>query len=158
MMKRWIALAIVLVPLVALSSAGVPATAADGDETEITLVMGKPSEFAFSPSEVMLKNGQETVLIIKNEGQVEHELMSVLFGSAWLRVFVEAGEGVWVEARPLEIELEPGQQTTLKLLPQVPDHVLEEKGGKAEFEFGCFIKDHYKAGMKGTFIVEGQGH
>lgn len=156
MMKRWIALALVLVPLLALSSWA--ATAADGGVAEITLVMGKPSEFAFSPSEVMLKNGQEAILIVKNEGQVEHELMSVLFGSAWLRVFVEAGEGVWVEAKLLELELEPGQQTKIKLLPQVPDHVLEEKGGKAEFEFGCFIKDHYKAGMKGTFVIEGEGH
>lgn len=157
MTKRWIALAMVLLSLTALYSLEGPAAAADGDEAEITLVMGKPSEFAFLPAEVMLKNGQETVLIVKNEGQLKHELMSVLFGSAWLRVFVEV-EGVWVEAKLFEIELEPGQQATIKLLPQVPDHVLEEKGGKAEFEFGCFIKDHYKAGMKGTFIVEGEGH
>lgn len=156
MLKRWLAVILWVLPL--LVTVAVPALSADGSETEITLVMGKPSEFAFSPSEVMLKNGQETVLIVKNEGQLEHELMSVLFGSAWLRVFVEAGEGVWVETKLSELELEPGQQAKIKLLPQVPDHVLEEKDGKAEFEFGCFIKDHYKAGMKGTFIVEGEGH
>ena len=157
MMKRWIALALVLVPVMALSSLGVPATAADGDETEVTLTMGQPTEFAFSPSEIMLKNGAETKLIIKNAGQVKHELMSVFLSSAWAKVLIEVN-GVETEVAFEELELEPGQQTELIVIPQVPDHVLDEKGGKAEFEFGCFIKDHYKAGMKGMFIVEGEGH
>lgn len=39
----------------------------------------------------------------------------------------------------------------------VDGHLLEEKDGKVEFEFGCFITGHYKAGMKGTFVVEGKG-
>lgn len=157
MVKRWIAGAIVLALLAALPSVGAVTAAADGDETEITLVMGQPTEFAFSPSEIMLKNGVETKLIIQNAGQVKHELMSVFLSSAWAKVLIEVN-GVETEIAFEELELEPGQQTELIVIPQVPDHVLDEKGGKAEFEFGCFVKDHYKAGMKGTFIVEGQGH
>lgn len=155
MSKKIVVAAVGVVLLVVLGTGPV---GADGDEQEITLVMGQPSEFAFAPSEIMLKNGKETLLIIKNEGQVEHELMSVFLASAWARVFVEAVEGTWVETNLFEIELEPGKEVKIKLVPQVSEHVLEEKGGKDEFEFGCFIKDHYKAGMKGKFIVEGEGH
>lgn len=158
MRTRWIVLGVVAVALLALISPVVPARA-DGDEQEITIVMGDPAkgEFTFTPDTVMLKNGVETKLIIKNAGQVKHELMSVLLSSAWAKVLIEVN-GVETEIAFTELELEPGQQAKIMVIPQVPDHVLDEKGGKAEFEFGCFIKDHYKAGMKGTFVVEGAGH
>lgn len=153
MLKRWTVLAIVLLPLVAI-----PATSAGADETEITLVMGKPSEFAFDPGEIMLKNGEEVKLIVKNEGQVKHELMSDLF--QWIRDVKIEVEGVaeFEVSSLYEIEVEPGKEVIVEFKLDVVEHILEEKGGKAEFEFGCFIKDHYKAGMKGKFVVEGKGH
>jgi uncharacterized cupredoxin-like copper-binding protein len=156
MVKRWIVVALLVLPLFVTVSA---AARANGDEQEITIVMGDPSkgEFTFTPDMVMLKNGVETKLIIKNAGHVKHELMSAFLSSAWAKVLLEVN-GVETEIAFAELELEPGQQAEIIVIPQVPDHVLDEKGGKAEFEFGCFIKDHYKAGMKGTFVVEGEGH
>ncbi len=160
MLKRWIVLAIVLFPLMALYSLAIPATSvgADETETEITLVMGQPNEFAFAPAQIMLKNGSTIKLIVKNEGQVKHELMSDLF--QWIRDVKIEVEGVAEFEVPslYEIEVEPGKEVTLEFKLEVIEHILEEKGGKAEFEFGCFIKDHYKAGMQGKFIVEGEGH
>lgn len=161
MMKRWTAIAIIamlVLPFFVVVSAGLPASA-DGDEQEITVVMGDPAhgEFTFTPATIMLKNGAEVKLIVKNAGQVKHELMSVWLSSQWAKVLMEVN-GVEMEVAFEELELEPGQTVQFILIPQVPDHVLEEKGGTAEFEFGCFIKDHYKAGMKGTFVVEGEGH
>jgi uncharacterized cupredoxin-like copper-binding protein len=137
---------------------GVPARA-DGDAQEITLLMGDSTkgEFTFNPDTVMLKNGKEIKLIVKNVGKVEHELMSVFLSSHWVKVLVEVN-GVEMEIAFHELELEPGQQAKIKLIPQVPGHVLEESGGQVEFELGCFIKDHYKAGMKGKFVVEGESH
>lgn len=158
MLKRWMVVALLALPLFVTISVGIPASA-DGDEQEITIVMGDPAkgEFTFTPDTVNLKNGAETKLIIKNAGQVKHELMSVFLSSAWAKVLMEIN-GVETEVAFEELELEPGEQAEILVIPQVPDHVLDEKGGKVEFEFGCFIKDHYKAGMKGTFVVEGQGH
>jgi uncharacterized cupredoxin-like copper-binding protein len=159
MRTRWIVLGVVAVSLLALTSPGVVPAQANGDEQEITIVLGDPAkgEFTFSPDRIELKNGVETKLIIKNAGHVKHELMSVFLSSAWAKVLLEVN-GVETEIAFAELELEPGQQAEIIVIPQVPDHVLDEKGGKAEFEFGCFIKDHYKAGMKGTFVVEGESH
>jgi uncharacterized cupredoxin-like copper-binding protein len=139
-------------------SLAIPATSAGAGETEITLVMGQPNEFAFAPAEIMLKNGSTIKLIVKNVGQVKHELMSDLF--QWIRDVKIEIEGVAEFEVPsiYEIEVEPGKEVIVEFKLDVVEHILEEKGGKAEFEFGCFIKDHYKAGMKGTFVVEGKGH
>ncbi len=156
MLKRWIAISLWVLPLIVTFSATIPVSA-DGDEQEITLVMGKPSEFRFDPGEIMLKNEGKVKLHLKNEGQVKHELMSDLF--QWIRdVKIEVG-GAEIEAPTIyEIELEPGKEIEIEFRLEVSEHILEEKGGKVEFEFGCFITGHYKADMKGKFIVEGKEH
>jgi uncharacterized cupredoxin-like copper-binding protein len=160
MRTRWIVLGVVAVSLLALTSPGVVPAQANGDEQEITIVLGNPDpakEFTFSPDRIELKNGSTVKLHLKNEGKIKHELMSDLF--QWVRDVEIEIEGVGeIEAPTIfEIELEPGKEVEVEFKVEVDEHIIEEKGGKAEFEFGCFIKDHYKAGMKGTFVVEGEG-
>ncbi len=162
MLKRWIAVTLWVLPLIVTFATALPVST-DGDEQEITLVMGKnekgePSEFSFNPQKITLKNGKEVKLIIKNEGQIKHELMSDLF--QWIRDVKIEIEGVAEFEVPTiyEIEVEAGKEVIVEFKLEVSEHILEEKGGKAEFEFGCFIKDHYKAGMQGKFIVQGEGH
>lgn len=157
MLKRWLAIALLALPLAISLSPSIPASA-EADEREIRLVMGKPEEMRFDQMELKLKNGEKVKLYLKNEGVLKHELMSDLF--QWFRDVEIEVPGVGEIAAPTiyEIELEPGKEIVVEFKVAVDGHLLEEKGGKVEFEFGCFIKGHYKAGMKGKFIVEGPGH
>lgn len=49
-------------------------------------------------------------------------------------------------AHGAEIEVEPGEEVTLRL------HIPEDAVG--EWEIGCYLTNHYERGMKGTLIVE----
>lgn len=135
---------------------------------ELTLVMGAPGEFDFSPKVLSFAAGQQVMLTIRNVGKKEHEWMvgrehmdepgyqtDLL---ARMEPTATAGkdyklEGVGEEGKDemgkehhgAEVEVEAGGFVTLQL--KVP------ADAAGEWEMGCFLPRHYEAGMKGTVRV-----
>lgn len=139
-----------------------------GESGELTLVM---DEFSFVPDTITVSAGQEITLTIVNDGMVEHELMighpfgggpeweSDLF--ARMAPEVMSGDGYVLEGmegmeeeegeemhghEAAAIELESGAEVTL--------HLAIPADAVGEWELGCFLPQHYEAGMKGTLIVQ----
>ncbi len=127
-----------------------------------TIVMGDPAkgEFTFAFLDVdgkpmdklILKNNVENEIVLINKGKLPHELRSDVFRLFPFDVEIEGvGEIETVGIR--DMDLEPGKQVTFIVKPALSGKVLDEKGGQVEFELGCFLPGHYKAGMKGTIVV-----
>ena len=154
------ALALAAVSLLGASIAiPVQASMASGNAREIQLILADPSkgEFTFNPNLIELKNGETIKLTLQNKGKIDHELMSDLF--QWANdVEVEVpGVGSIAAPKLYEVELKAAQTVSVTFKVEVDEHIMGEKGGatgKVQFEFGCYLKDHYKNGMKGTFVVQ----
>nr|BAL59411.1 hypothetical protein HGMM_OP4C047 [Candidatus Acetothermum autotrophicum] len=127
-----------------------------------TIVMGDPAkgEFTFTfldengnaIDKLVLKNNVENEIVVVNKGKIPHELRSDLFRLFQFDIEIEGvGEIETVGIR--DMDLDPGKQVTIKVKPALSSKVLDEKGGQVEFELGCFLPQHYKAGMKGTIVV-----
>jgi len=163
MIKR-LALAMLVLGFVSLVGTWMPmpvqASMDEGNAREIQLVLADPAkgEFTFNPNLIELKNGETIKLNLQNKGKIDHELMSDLF--QWANdVEVEVpGVGSMAMPKIYEVELKAAQTVSVTFQVQVDEHIMEEKGGasgKVQFEFGCYLKDHYKNGMKGTFVIQG---
>lgn len=154
-MIKLIAVTLMLV-VMGLSTAS-PPPQAPAPMREIRLIMGDPArgEMTFYPNRITLRNHERVKLVIVNRGRLEHEIMSNLFYSA-RDVEIEVEEVGKIKATQIyEIRLKPGKTVELEFTLHVKDHVLVEKGGRFEVVFGCFIPGHFRAGQKGTFVVEG---
>lgn len=160
MTKKFIGAAVGVVVFVLLGSG---AFLLSGQQPQLpTIVMGDPAkgEFTFtfvgtdgkSLDKLVLQNNVENKIILVNKGKIPHELRSDLFRLFQFDVEIEGvGEIETVGIR--DMDLDPGKQVTLIVKPALSNKVLDEKGGKVEFELGCFIPGHYKNGMKGTIVV-----
>lgn len=145
---------------------GTTETDAVQDEGKLTLVM---DEFTFLPETLTVSAGSDLELTIVNEGGKPHELMIGLpvgGGPEWetdlfgrMEPEVMRGGSFHMEGfehmedemegehghHGAEIEVEPGGQVIIRM------HIPEDAVGK--WEMGCFLPQHYEAGMKGTMIV-----
>lgn len=169
--RRWMGFALGLAAVLVLSHV-TPAIAA-GRVHRVTLVM---KEFRFEPATLHLKVGEQVVLTIKNQGQVEHEwlagqgvvntsnekgfqkdLFAILKPRVTGREYelekVSAGpsqkdtaEGEAAKVLDTELDVEPGGVATLRFT--VP------ASAKGQWEMGCFLPGHYESGMKGTIVIE----
>ncbi len=146
-------------------SAARPASAASIHK--VTLVM---KEFAFEPSRIQLKAGEEVELTIRNAGHVTHDWMA---GKGMVNTTEEKGfhtdllallkpretgrqyamERVGMASKADFIkrisggdEVEPGGQVTLRFT--VP------ATAKGEWQMGCLMTGHYESGMKGTLVIK----
>lgn len=124
------------------------------EDIAFELLMGDPAtgEYSFSPDVITLKNKVTTTFRLKNVGAIAHELRSDLFRMFPFDVEIEGvGEVETVGIR--DMDLDPGQEVLIKFTPNVSGSVLAAGGGQFEWLLGCFIKDHFEAGMKGKIIV-----
>lgn len=160
--------------LVILAAAAVTASAcaapAAPTTNEVSIVA---DDFSFEPNTIRLKVGQEVRIALRNEGQLDHELMlgrtvktedgrpagyeTWLLSGTQMR-FERNGQpidamaamgGEMEEAADIGMILvEPGG-APITLIFTVPDM-------PGDWEMGCFEDDgtHYVAGMKGRVIVE----
>jgi uncharacterized cupredoxin-like copper-binding protein len=155
--------AVVVVGMALLLGTGVVLFDLSGQQAKHpTIVMGDPAkgEFTFTfldadgkpMDKLILKNNVENEIVLINKGKLSHELRSDVFRLFPFDVEIEGiGEIETVGIR--DMDLEPGKQVTFIVKPALSGKVLDEKGGQVEFELGCFLPGHYKAGMKGTIVV-----
>ncbi len=128
------------------------------------------SEYAFSPSQIELKVGQEVSMTVVNVGQLDHEIMFgrdvMMMDSRPSGFKMDMFESAHVEPMMVSEAMgeedhaaEEGHDGFMVFLPPGDEQstftftVSEDMVG--EWEIGCFELDgvHYDAGMKGSLVV-----
>ena len=114
------------------------------DKATRTVHIDMSDEMRFTPSSLRVKRGETVRLIVKNSGEMKHEMMlgtkkSLPEHAAVMQKFPDMQH-----EEPSAVSLEPGQ--TGEIIWQFTN------GG--EFKFGCLMPGHYEAGMVGDLIVE----
>jgi plastocyanin len=154
--------------LLAACTGGQPESSAQPEPVKYTVEM---TEYAFQPSELQAKVGQEVSIELVNSGVLEHELMMGrdvkmtnnrpdgymhdMFAEVGAEPMVMGGAedgmdmgGHGSEHAGFMVILPNGSENATITFTATEDMV-------GEWEIGCFSQDgvHYDAGMKGTFVV-----
>lgn len=102
-------------------------------------------EFSYSPARISARRGQVLVLRVRNVGKEEHDFLTSLFRSVG-EAKVTVG-GVVVEGEMDELELPPGAEAMVELVPR--------RAGT--FPFWCSVlyrgRPHRDLGMRGVIQV-----
>ena len=115
--------------------------AADWDAAEEQTI--ELSEMAFTPKEITLKAGKPHIVKVVNKGVVKHEFTAgEFFGSVAFRKAQDVS-GEFKAPAPHEIEVFPGKEIEVYLIPT--------KAGA--YKLVCEIEGHFEAGMFGTITV-----
>lgn len=108
-----------------------------------TITVEMSDAMRFSPSDIQVKQGETVRLIVKNLGQVKHELN--------LGTEKELLEHLEVMKRfPDMVHDEPGKLT---LAPGAQGEIVWQFTKAGSVGFACLIPGHYEAGMKGNIKV-----
>jgi len=119
---------------------GKPGVAAKASRT-ITIEMG--DNMRYTPSNIQVRRGETVRLLVKNAGQVKHELS--------LGTEKELLEHLEQMKRFPDMEHdEPGKLT---LAPGAQGEIVWQFTKAGTVNFACLIPGHYEAGMKGAIQV-----
>lgn len=119
---------------------GKPGVAAKASRT-ITIEMG--DNMRYTPSNIQVRRGETVRLLVKNAGQVKHELS--------LGTEKELLEHLEQMKRFPDMEHdEPGKLT---LAPGTQGEIVWQFTKAGTVNFACLIPGHYEAGMKGAIQV-----
>ncbi len=119
---------------------GKPGLAAQAKRT-ITVEMS--DDMRYTPSSLQVKRGETVRLIVKNNGQVKHELSLGTEKELLEHLEVMKKFPDMEHDEPNKISLAPGQQGEIIWQFTQPGSV----------NFACLHPGHYEAGMKGTIRV-----
>jgi len=120
---------------------GKPGVAAKASRT-ITIEMG--DNMRYTPSNIQVRRGETVRLLVKNAGQVKHELS--------LGTEKELLEHLEQMKRFHDMEHdEPGKLT---LAPGTQGEIVWQFTKAGTVNFACLIPGHYEAGMKGAIQVD----
>ncbi|WP_028601090.1 cupredoxin domain-containing protein [Ottowia thiooxydans] len=119
---------------------GKPGVAANASRT-ITIAMS--DNMRFTPSSMQVKQGETVRFIVKNTGQVKHELSlgtqkELLEHLEQMKKFPDMEHD-----EPGKITLQPGKQ----------GEIVWQFTKAGTVDFACLIPGHYEAGMKGAIKV-----
>jgi uncharacterized cupredoxin-like copper-binding protein len=98
---------------------------------------------SYAPSRIEARKGEQIRLVLKNAGQLRHELMVDSFERNAAHKAEMARSPDMAHADPNGRQVEPGQSAELVWR--------FTKAGT--FEYACLIPGHYEAGMKGIVVV-----
>ncbi|MBI5355056.1 MAG: cupredoxin domain-containing protein [Candidatus Aenigmarchaeota archaeon] len=138
-----VALAVIIAGCVQSSTKILPPYVKMVDGVQVVTINAK--EFAFTPSSIHLSPGKAKFIVI-NDGKVEHELVAY---EASKKEIVDKAEMVEDEEtikKNILFEVEE-----VKAGESGESDVMDLKEGS--YVFGCHIKGHYDAGMKGTVTI-----
>ena len=117
--------------------------ASDPDKAVVTIEVEMADTFRFEPSAVEVRRGDTVRFIVKNKGQMMHEMVlgteqSLAEHAELMKKFpgMEHDE-------PHMAHIGPGKKSSM-------GWQFTQAG---EFRFGCLIPGHFDAGMVGTIIV-----
>ena len=101
------------------------------------------SEFAFAPKDFTLEAGKPYILTVVTVGDVKHEFTASEFFPTIAFRKAEDASGEFKAPTPYEIEVFPGKQIDIYLIPTVA----------GTYDLKCEIEGHFEAGMFGTITV-----
>ena len=122
------------------SAIGKPGLAAKASRT-ITVEMA--DNMRFTPSDIQVKKGETVRIVVKNTGQVKHELslgtqQELLEHLELMKKFPDMEHD-----EPNKVTVAPGKQ----------GEILWQFTKSGTVNFACLMPGHYEAGMKGTVQV-----
>ena len=116
-------------------------TGADWSKMEtVTVAM---TEYAFSPSPVVLKEGVPTKLVLKNDGKEAHYFVAEQFFKSIATRKIQGSDGEIKAPSFTAVEVYPGKMLEWFLVP----------ARKGVFDLLCTVKGHAEHGMKGRIEV-----
>ncbi|HEX4867160.1 MAG TPA: cupredoxin domain-containing protein [Acidimicrobiales bacterium] len=137
-MRRWVVVAALALPTIALASCGDDDD--DGDSEASTSIEATASEFQFEPDSWTVPAGEEFSVDLTNDGTVAHEWAVIKLGQ-------DLGSEKDFEEDKILFEIEglpAGESTTEQF-------TIDEPG---DYQVICGIESHFDAGMEGTLTVE----
>ncbi|MCE6961835.1 cupredoxin family protein [Cereibacter sphaeroides] len=124
---------------------GTPASAGAATRS-VTVSMAETADgrMIFRPARLSVAAGETVRLLIRNDGQQEHEFMmgSAPEIAAHKRLMEETPDMPHTEANA--VRLDPGAS----------GEIVWSFGQRGRYEFACLILGHYEAGMHGPLVVE----
>src|SRR3972149_3380991 len=123
------------------------AVLAKADWSKMDTVTVTMTEYAFSPSPVVLKEGIPSKLVLKNEGKEAHYFVAEGFFRTIATRKIQGTDGEVNAPYFSAVEVYPGKSIEWFLVPM-------EKG---TYELVCTVKGHAEHGMKGKMEVRGAG-
>jgi uncharacterized cupredoxin-like copper-binding protein len=116
---------------------------AGADWSKMETVTVTMTEYAFSPSLIILKEGVPTRLVLKNAGKEPHYFVAEQFFKGIVTRKVQGSDGEIKAPYFTAVEVYPGKMLEWFLVPA-------QKGG---YDILCTAKGHAKHGMKGKIEV-----
>ncbi len=127
----------------AAESSDMPKVLSNADWSKMETVTVTMTEYAFSPSRVLLKAGTPTKLVLRNEGKEHHYFVAEKFFGTIATRKVQGSDGEVKTPLLTAAEVYAGKSLEWFLVPT-------EKG---TFDLVCTVKGHADRGMKGTIEV-----
>lgn len=100
-------------------------------------------EMRFSPETVSVKRGETIRFVVKNAGQLRHEMTLGTMEELVEHAAVMEKHPDMEHDDPNAVTVEPGQSKT----------ILWKFTRAGSFDFGCLVPGHMPAGMKGRIVV-----
>ena len=148
-MKSLVTSAFIL-SLVFFASSAIPAEGPDlamalagADWSKMETVTVTMTEYAFSPSPIVLKEGVPTKLVLKNTGKEAHYFVAEQFFKVIATRKVQDSDGEIKAPSFTAVEVYPGKMMEWFLVP----------AQKGVYDLLCTVKGHAEHGMKGTIEV-----
>ena len=111
-----------------------------------TVTIGMDDNMRYVPSDIQVKQGETVRFIIKNNGQIKHELnlgtqQELLEHIEQMKKFPDMEHD-----EPGKVTLAPGRQ----------GEIVWQFTRAGTVHFACLMPGHYEGGMKGTIMVSGK--
>ena len=133
---------------------GCAASSADTAATSQRTIEIQMTDFAFSPSRILLRPGERVTLKLKNLGSAEHEFMAgtgSMPGAGFMQDWLGMASLDAIAGDHLDGHMGTSIRVPAKGTATVSIVVPPQVG---EIEFGCFIADHYERGMHGVLVID----
>ena len=111
-----------------------------------TITIEMSDNMRFTPAEVQVRQGETVRFVVKNKGQIKHELS--------LGTEKELLEHL--EAMKKFPDMEHDEPSKITLAPGKQGEIIWQFTKSGTVNFACLMPGHYEAGMKGTIKVGGK--
>lgn len=98
---------------------------------------------SYAPNRIEASKGEQIKLVIRNEGQVDHEILIDSFAN-------NQRHKAEMEKHP---DMDHEEPNGARLKPAARKELLWRFTRAGTFEFACLLPGHYETGMKGVVVV-----
>ena len=111
---------------------------------EIRMSEADDGKMIFEPDRITVKRGQQVRFKLKNDGQIDHEIVLATFEE-------NMKHAIEMQKNP---DMEHDDPNAKRLSPDQEGEIVWHFTKAGEFDFSCLIPGHRESGMTGTIIVQ----